>query len=102
MRKVDMSTIVSTEGTLGGKPRIKGTRIGVHHVVSLIVHGHYTVSDVAYMIYDHLSKEDVYAALAYYAEHRETIDRITREQRRVPEDAISGPEDLPVEPAPSE
>ena len=95
-----MSTIVSTEDTLGGKPRIGGTRIGVHHVVSLVVHGHYTVLDVAYMIYDHLSEEDIYAALAYYAEHREEIDRITREQRRVPEDVVTGPEDLPVEPTP--
>ena len=99
---MDMGTIVSTEDTLSGKPRIEGTRIGVHHVVSLVVHGHYTVSDVAYMIHDHLSEEDVYAALAYYAEHRETIDRIARKQRRVPEDAITGPEDLPIEPAPSE
>jgi uncharacterized protein (DUF433 family) len=92
-------SIVRTEGVLGGKPRIDGTRIGVHHVVPYVLEDKYTVSEVAYLIYDHLSEGDVLAALAYYFEHREEIEAIRQREREVIEEhrseALLGPEDVP-------
>ena len=64
--------IESTPGTCGGKPRIAGTRIRVQDVyiwhdlmgqsADEIVAGH-----------PHLSVADVYAALAYFWDHRDEI-----------------------------
>src|SRR5436305_6238963 len=61
----------------GGKPRIAGHRITVQNVVvwhELMGKG---VDEIA-MEYD-LSVADVYAALAYYFDHREEIDRAIEE-----------------------
>ena len=77
--------------------RIEGTWIGVHHVVYPIFEGEYSVEHVVTVTYPDLSKGDVLSALAYYVEHREEIDRVRRENDRVPEDAITGPADLPPE-----
>lgn len=89
--------IVRTDGVLGGKPRIEGTRIGVHHVVPLILESKTTVEHVVTVTYPDLSEGDVLSALAYYAEHRDEIDRIRRENDRVRDNEITGPDDLPPE-----
>ena len=89
--------IVRTDSVLGGDPRIEGTRIGVHHVVPLVLEDEYTVEHVVTVTYPDLTEGDVLSALAYYAEHTDEIDRIRRENNRVPEDAITGPQDLPPE-----
>lgn len=68
--------IVATPGTLGGKPRIAGRRIGVDH----IAHWHHREGwDIAYIMeqFD-LTEAEVRAALNYYAAHREEIDARTR------------------------
>ena len=51
---------------LVGKPVIKGTRIAVEFVVDLLGRG-WTVEQVL-AEYDHLTREDVQACLAYSAE----------------------------------
>jgi uncharacterized protein (DUF433 family) len=76
-----MDTIAShievTPGIAGGKPRIAGHRITVQNIA--IWHERLGLSaDEIATEYD-LSLADVYAALAYYHDHREEIDRSIRE-----------------------
>jgi len=62
-----------TPGIAGGRPRIKGHRITVQNIV--IWHEHLGRSaDEISAEYD-LSLADVYAALAYYFDHRDDIDK---------------------------
>ncbi len=68
--------IVTTRGTAGGKPRIAGRRITVQQVA--IWHERLGMSpDEIASGYD-LTLGDVYAALAYYQDHRPTIDASIR------------------------
>lgn len=77
----DEPHIVETEGVLGGKPRLDGHRIGVHHIWA-----RYTASDVSALqlseeVYPHLSLAQVDAALDYAREHRAEIEGIIRDQQ---------------------
>lgn len=65
--------IMKSRGVLGGKARIAGTRIAVSHMVALVKLG-YTVEEVL-REYPQLTREQVEAALKYYEEHRDEIDR---------------------------
>lgn len=93
----DAREIVRTEGILGGDPRIEGTRIGVHHVVPLVLEDKYTVEEVAATIYPDLTEKDVLAALAYYVEHTDEIEAIREYNREAGENEITSPDDLPPE-----
>jgi uncharacterized protein (DUF433 family) len=73
----EKSHIDSTPGTCGGAPRIAGTRIRVSQVVLLIESG--SSPDEIIASYPHLTIADVYAALTYYHDHRESIDTEIRE-----------------------
>lgn len=88
--------IVQTDDVLSGKPRIDGTRTGVHHVVPYVLEDKYTVSEVAHSVFDHLSEGDVLAALRYYLNHTEEIEAIREQERQVIEEhrseALLGPE----------
>ncbi|MEX2188784.1 MAG: DUF433 domain-containing protein [Pirellulales bacterium] len=83
------STLVSaghvevTPGTCGGKPRIAGTRIRVQDVV--VWHERMGLSvDEIVSRFPQLTLAGVYAALAYYHDHREEIDsQMARGQRIV-------------------
>ena len=69
----DRVRIVSTQGTCGGKPRIDGHRITVKHIV--LDHQRQGLSpDEIVSAYPSLTLSDVYAALAYYHDHRADID----------------------------
>jgi uncharacterized protein (DUF433 family) len=61
-----------TPGIAGGKPRIAGHRITVHDVAIWHEAMGKSADEIA-TEYD-LSLADVYAALAYYFDHREDID----------------------------
>jgi uncharacterized protein (DUF433 family) len=82
------SHIEITPGTCGGKPRIAGHRIRVEDVV--VWHDRLGQSvDEIVSRFPQLSLADVYAALAYYHDHREEIDaqmevdeRFVEEMRR--------------------
>ena len=65
--------IVSTPGVCGGKPRIDGRRITVQVIVIWHERMGYSVDEIA-TLYD-LTLSEIYAALAYYHDHREEIDR---------------------------
>lgn len=72
-----VSHIEVTPGTCGGKPRIAGHRIRVQDIVIWTEQGRSADEIVA--DFPQLSLADVYAALAYYHDHREQIDRDIRE-----------------------
>ncbi len=66
--------IETTAGVCGGKPRIAGHRIRVQDVV--LWHEALGMSpDEIVSEYPQITLADVYAALAYYHDHRETIQR---------------------------
>ncbi len=65
-----------TPGVAGGKPRIAGHRIRVQDVV--VWHERLDLSADEIASEYGLSLADVYAALAYYYDHREDIDRVIR------------------------
>ncbi len=65
--------IVSTPDTCGGKPRIAGSRIQVKHVA--IMHERQGMSPAEIVSeFPHLTLAGIYAALAYYHDHREEIN----------------------------
>ena len=67
------SYIVSTPGTLGGRPRIAGHRIGVIHVATWRLKLGMSPELIAGKW--QLSLSAVYAALAYYFDHKAEIDK---------------------------
>ena len=71
------SHIEMTPGVAGGKPRIVGHRITVQNIA--IWHERLGLSADEIATEYGLSLADVYAALAYYYDHREEIDRSIRE-----------------------
>lgn len=74
---LETAHIVSTPGVLGGKPRIAGHRISVQDVAIWHERMGLSVDEIAT---DHeLSLAEVYAALAYYFDHREEIDNRIRQ-----------------------
>lgn len=93
--EIEGRSIVRTENILGGDPRIDGTRIGVHHVVVPLLEGEHTIDQMVRVTYPDLSEGDVLSALHYYVEHREEVDAVRQRNDRIPEGAITGPDDLP-------
>jgi len=73
---VENMHIEVTPGTCGGRPRIAGHRIRVQDVVLWTEQGQSPDQIVA--DFPQLSLADVYAALAYYHDHRDEIDREIR------------------------
>ncbi len=65
--------IVCTPGTCGGKPRIAGHRITVKHIVICHQRGGQSPDEIA-SDYPGITLSDVYAALAYYFDHKDEID----------------------------
>lgn len=70
------SHIEVTPGVVGGKPRITGHRISVQDIVVWHEQMGKCADEIA-AEYD-LTLADVYAALAYYFDHREEIDTAMR------------------------
>jgi len=66
-----------TPGVAGGKPRIAGRRITVQNIV--IWHDKLGTSVDEIAAEHDLTQADVYAALAYYFDHRAEIDRTIKE-----------------------
>lgn len=67
------SRIVMRPGVLGGKPVIRGTRIAVEFVLSLLASGMSTEDILE--DYHHLSRDDILAAL-HYAENLVRHDEV--------------------------
>ena len=71
--KTDYRYIVSSPDTAGGKPRIAGRRITVQNVVIWHEHMGYSVDEIASQY--ELQLAEIYAALAYYFDHKEEVDQ---------------------------
>lgn len=69
--------ITITPNILGGKPRITGHRISVESIA--IWHEQMGQSAEQIAADYNLSIADVYAALAYYHDHREAIDKAIKD-----------------------
>jgi len=73
--------IVQTPDVLGGKPRIEGRRISVEHVIGHVVYRHWPF-DRMQEAFD-LRPAEIHAALAYYSDHKEAVDRAITEEDEV-------------------
>jgi uncharacterized protein (DUF433 family) len=65
--------IVSTQGVLGGRPRIDGTRIAVQTITGWYKKG-YSPEEI-HEHYEHLNLYQIYAALTYYHANQKEIER---------------------------
>lgn len=70
--------IVSTEDVLGGEPRIKGTRIGVSHVVQYY-ESSWSIDKISREL--NIEPLEVVKALEYYNQHPKDIREIIRERK---------------------
>ncbi len=80
--KTEFAHIVRTPGTLGGEPRIEGHRIRVRDIVAARDLGGLTPEGIAASVYPQLSLAQVYAALAYYEDHRLEIDQASADEEQ--------------------
>ena len=69
---LSIDTIVSNPAVRSGRPIIAGTTLRVQDVAAHHIYRHYTPDELAYQL--EISLAQVYAALAYYYEHKEEID----------------------------
>jgi uncharacterized protein (DUF433 family) len=83
---------VRDEGICGGEPRIQGARITVRSIVESV--RLYHAKDPLLQAFPNLSPEDSDAALVYYAEHPEEIERYVHEHRAAEEDTANVPTGL--------
>ena len=73
MRKIVYPHLTSNRKIAGGIPTIKGTRISVRTVAGYYQLG-MSVDEILQSL-PHLTKSKVHAALTYYFDHQEQIDR---------------------------
>ena len=73
--------IVRTPGVLGGKPCIKGHRVGMHRVAGWWKLG-LSIEEIGERL-STLSPAEIHAALAYYHLHREEIESCLEDERAV-------------------
>ncbi len=71
--------IVRTPGILGGKPHIRGHRVGVHRVAAWWKAG-LSIEEIGER-FSTLNAAEIHAALAYYHLHREEIEGYLEEDR---------------------
>jgi uncharacterized protein (DUF433 family) len=77
--------IDKTPGVCGGKPRIAGHRIRVMDIV--VCHEQQGMSpDEIASYYPGITLADIHAALAYYFDHRDEIQRDIEDERRFVEE----------------
>lgn len=81
--------ITSTPTVLGGKPRVKNRRLGVHFLATQVIDGEDDPEVVADR-YD-VPVEAVRAAVSYYYEHSEEMEDINRRRGEVLEEARNNP-----------
>ena len=74
--KTEYAHIVCTAGVVGNEPRIAGTRIRVRDVVLVRDVQALTPEEIVATVYPQLSLAQVYAALAYYEDHREEVNAL--------------------------
>lgn len=81
MTSISVEHIAKTAGTCGGRARIAGHRIRVMDIVLLHQSRDMTPTQIA-EAYPSITLADVYAALAYYLDHRDEIDADIEDSRK--------------------
>jgi uncharacterized protein (DUF433 family) len=81
--------IVRDPERCGGKPTIAGTRIGVHHVISYLNLYGGDLERVHAEALEHLSMDQLQAAVVWYHDHRDQIDAILQERAEDYERGVS-------------
>lgn len=66
--------VVSTPNVLGGKPRVEGTRVGVHQVGSLVREHDWSTAAVAEEF--GLTADEIDAAIEYYESNPDEMEAI--------------------------
>ena len=79
--QISREHIVLTSDTCGGKPRIAGTRIRVQDVYVWHELQGQSIDQIVSR-FPQLTHADIYAALAYYWDHREELDRVMNDEVR--------------------
>jgi uncharacterized protein (DUF433 family) len=79
-------SIVETEDTLGGEPRLEGRRISVMQVAEMYIDGGMSPENVADQL--GVGLDEVHEALAYYYKHPDKIDEIRRKHRELEEELM--------------
>ncbi len=72
--------IIRTPGMLGGEARLAGTRIRVRDIAAARDIGGLAPEEIAAIVYPGLTLAWIYAALAYYEDHRTEIDKATQSE----------------------
>ncbi|MGQ0636342.1 MAG: DUF433 domain-containing protein [Planctomycetaceae bacterium] len=75
--------IVCTPHLFGGEPHVAGHRIRVRDIVAARDKGGCTPEEISGTVYPALTLAEVYAALAYYEDHREEIDRAALAEAKI-------------------
>ena len=75
--QTEYAHVVREPGIVGGEPHIAGHRIRIRDITAARDRGGYTPEEIAANVYPHLTLAEVYAALAYYEDHRSEIDQQT-------------------------
>jgi uncharacterized protein (DUF433 family) len=78
-----------TPGYCGGAPRIAETRITVHHLVVMVEHLGISTGEILEQY--NLTLGQLHAALSYYYDHQEEIDRLIEKDDDLLEEARSTP-----------
>ncbi|WP_424014982.1 DUF433 domain-containing protein [Halorubrum xinjiangense] len=69
--------VVSTPNVLGGKPRVEGTRVGVHQVGSLVREHDWSTAAVAEEF--GLTADEIDAAIEYYESNPDEMEAVAAE-----------------------
>lgn len=74
-------TVVKTDGTLGGEPRLEGRRVSVMQVAEMVIDAGQTPEYVADQL--DLGLDEVHEALAYYYRNPEEMSEIREKHREL-------------------
>jgi uncharacterized protein (DUF433 family) len=77
-KTTEYAHIVCTPGVMGGEPRIDRYRIRVRDIVAARDVDGSSPHDIVRHVYPFLTLAEVYAALAYYEDHKDEIDALER------------------------
>ena len=86
--QTEYAHIIRTAGVVGGEPRVAERRIRVRDIVAARDQGGYSPEEIAGTFYPDLTLAEVYAALAYYEDHRDEIDQAADAESRAVEDFV--------------
>lgn len=92
--ETEYAHVVRTAGMLGGEPRLAGTRIRVRDIAAARDMGGLTPEEIAATAYPELKLAQIYAALAYYEDHRAEIDAATQSEAQCVEQFLQQYPDL--------